>query len=443
MKSRFGKGIKQDVRQMFDRYLNQELDLQIQFFNLLAFIGMISGVMVSAMSALSGAGPVVFLLNLAISPLSYIMLRVAEKKKCYRLCSWLWFVLIFMLSFPALFFLCGGHKSGTSCLFILAIAYTASLLEKREKVIAVALEFAIYNACTLIGYYYPEMLAVLPSDFTYTLHAVMNFCSCGTLVLVMLVLKNRMINARKAQVDELMRELEARNETLRQYDQMKSDFLATVAHEINTPLAIIAASGGDTLDLLGETPLKTDEITENLMESNRMVKVIDNIVQALMDTAAIEKGRIPLNRQPVDMSELLKIVCGTQHKKLDVNNNTLTFDFLPDLPEIWLDPVKIEQVMINLLSNAFQHTRNGNITVGLSSKDNSQIVSVTDNGDGMEPEVAQVALKQYVSTKADHWYHGIGLYICRRIIIAHGGEIWIESEKGRGTAIHFSLKEGA
>ena len=442
MKARFGKGIKQDIKQMFDRYLSQELDLQIQFFNLVAFIGIIAGVMVAVAGAFSGAGPLVFLFNLAISPLSYIMLRVAEKKKCYRLCSWLWFFLIFMISFPALFFLCGGHRSGLSGLFILAVAYTASLFEKRDKIVAVALEFAMYAACTLIGYYCPEMLAVLASDFTYTLHSVMNFISSGTVVLIMLVLKNRMISARNNRIEELMRELEARNETLTQYDKMKNDFLSTVAHEINTPLAIIAASGGDTLDLLGETPLKVDEITDNLMQSDRMVKLIDNILQSLTDTAAIEQGRIPLNRQPVDMSELLRVVCNIQHKKLDANDNALTFELQPDLPEIWLDPEKIEQVMINLLSNAFQHTRGGNITVKLSKEDKIQIVSVADNGEGMNAEMVRVALKQYVSTKADHWYHGIGLYICRRIIVAHGGEVWIESEEGRGTAIHFSLKEG-
>ena len=66
---------------------------------------------------------------------------------------------------------------------------------------------------------------------------------------------------------------------------------------------------------------------------------------------------------------------------------------------------------------------------------------VRDNGEGMDDEMVRIALRQYVSTKADYWRHGIGLYICRRIVLAHGGDIRIESELGQGTAIYFTLLE--
>jgi len=222
---------------------------------------------------------------------------------------------------------------------------------------------------------------------------------------------------------------------------MKSDFLATVAHEINTPLAIISASSQDTLDLLKETPLNTEEITDNQMMIERRVKLIDNILLDLMDTVAIEKGRLSLNRHPVNLGELLKNVCDIQFKQIDINNNSIIYDFQPDLPYIWVDPSRLEQVMINLLSNAVRYTDNGIITIKLIKTENKQIVSVIDNGEGMDVEMARVILKQYVSTKADYWRHGIGLYICRQIIAAHGGDIWIKSEKGHGTSVFFSLTE--
>ena len=79
------------------------------------------------------------------------------------------------------------------------------------------------------------------------------------------------------------------------------------------------------------------------------------------------------------------------------------------------------------------------ITVKLTRTDKNQIVGVTDTGEGMDMEMARIALKQYVSTKADYWRHGIGLYICRQIITAHGGDIWIDSEKGRGTTVTVTL----
>ncbi|MCL1794623.1 MAG: HAMP domain-containing histidine kinase [Oscillospiraceae bacterium] len=435
--------IKKTISKILGAYFGKELELRIQFFNLTAFVGIIAGVIVAVIGAISSFGATAVVIDLAITPMSYVMLRVAEKKKCYRLCSWLWVVLMFMIAFPALFFLCGGHKSGASCLFILAIVFTALLLDGGEGFAAAALEAVIYAACTIFAYVRPETLAVIESDFIYTLHALSNFLICAALSVLVVLIRNRMITAKQQEVEELNRELAARNETLVRYDQMKSDFLATMAHEINTPLAVIAASSGDTLDLLKETPINMEEITHNLMESERMVKLIDNVMLDLMDTVAIEKGRISLERQIVDMAELLSYVCDAQHKKLDANGNELGYELQEGLPKIWLDPTRIEQVMINLLSNAFRHTQNGTITVRLRREEDRQVVSVTDDGEGMDAETARVALRQYVSTKADHWRHGIGLCVCRHIIMAHGGEIWIESEKGEGTEIHFALNEGA
>ena len=430
------------IKNIFNIYLSHTLEIRVQFFNLLAFFGIAAGILAALIGALAGSHAAISVTNASAALTFYILLLVAEKRKCYRLCSWLCVISIFMIAFPALFFLCGGHKSGTSCFFILAVAFTALLLEKHEKIIALTLEFLIYSGCTLIAFYRPAIVAVFPSDFIHTLHALLNFLLCGVLMLTIFLMRNRMIYARQGQIEELNRELAARNETLLRYDRMKSEFLATVAHEINTPLAVIAASGSDSLDLLDEWPLKIEEIKQNQATIDRRVKMIDNILLDLMDSVAIENGRLSLNRQPVDMRELLLTICDTQFYKLDVNGNTIAYDFQPDLPNIWADPPRIEQVMINLLANAVKHTHGGVITIGLSAAGSHQIISVRDTGEGMDAETVRVAFKHYVSTKSDFWRHGMGLHISRQIIAAHGGDIWIESEEKRGTAIYFSLSEG-
>jgi signal transduction histidine kinase len=89
-----------------------------------------------------------------------------------------------------------------------------------------------------------------------------------------------------------------------------------------------------------------------------------------------------------------------------------------------------------------RHTQNGKITVGIRRSEKTQTVTVADTGEGMDAETARVVLKSYVSSKTDYWRHGIGLNVCRKVVAAHGGELWIESEKGRGAAIHFTLGEG-
>ena len=432
------------VKNFIDTYFNQDLDLQVQVYNLLAFVGITAGIGIAVLAATLKNNIIITLIDCSVAVLSYILLRVAEKKKNYHFCSWIFVIVVFFIFFPLLFFACGGYKSGAGYSFIIAFAFTSILLDRYERIAALALEFIIYVICLLIDFYHPETASALPADSDYLFFIIINLAIACILIIIVLLIRTRIFYNHQAQIRELNRELEARNETLAQYDSMKSDFLATVAHEISTPLAIISAGGSDTLDLLEETPLKMDEIIENVMESERMVKLIDVILLDLMDTVAIEKGRVSLNRQPVNLSEFLANICNVQQKKLDVNGNEVIYDLPPGLPEVWLDPSRVEQVMINLLSNAFRHTQSGTVTVKLSRTDNSrQVVRVIDNGAGMEPEIAKNIWKQYISTKVDSWCHGIGLYICHRIIVAHGGEIWVESEKGVGTTICFSLREEA
>ena len=431
--------MKNFISRFITARFDKNLDIQVQVFNLLTMVGMAGGVGVALVAALIKENIAIIGIDLSVALLSYGLLRFAEKKKCHHFCTWLIVVLVFMLMFPVLFFYCGGYKSGAAYAFMTGLVYTALLLDKAERNTALTVEFVLYVACCLVSYFKPEMASHLPSELDYLIVTILNFTITCVFVLSVLLIRNRMLRSRQTQIQELNRELEARNESLAKYDQMKSDFLATVAHDINTPLAVISASSSDTLDLLKEMPLDMEEIIKNQMVIERRVKLIDSIILDLMDTVAIENGRLSLNRQPVNLSELLEIVCSTQFEKLDTNKNSIIYDFEPGLPEVWADPVRIEQVITNLLSNAVHFTKNGVITVKLAQTDKGQAVSVSDNGEGMDEKTAQSALKQYVSTKTDYWRHGIGLHICRRIIMAHGGEIWIDSEKGRGTKISFTL----
>ena len=423
------------------KYFHKNLEFRVQIYNLLTFMGMLGGVVVAVIAAMIKSSIATVAINFMLSVFSFVMLIIADKKKCYDLCGWIMIVLIFFIAFPALFFFCGGYKSGSTSFFILAIIFTVFLLDTYKRIAVVIFEFILYVSCCCAAYYIPGIAAELPSAFNYFFNVTVNFVTSGTLLLIAVMFRAHLLISNQTEIKELNRELKAQNETLVQYDHMKSDFLATVAHEINTPLAVIAASGGDTVDLLNESPLKIDEIKENQLVIEKKVRLIDNIILDLMDAVAIETGKLSLNCQPVNLSEFLKNTCSAHHKQLDLNNNKITYAFQASLPQIWLDPQRIEQVIVNLLSNAFRHTKNGVVTVNLKQADGGgQLVSVTDTGEGMDMEMARAALKQYVSTKKDYWRHGIGLYICRRIVSAHGGDIRIESEKGRGTEVTFTIK---
>lgn len=234
------------------------------------------------------------------------------------------------------------------------------------------------------------------------------------------------------------RQLAEQNEQLKRHDEAKSVFLTTVAHEIKNPLNAINLYARDTYELLDEESKEIDIMKENQMTIEKMVIRIDKIVVDLMDTVAIEQGRLSLDLAPVRLSCLLGETAKTYFGKNYTGNNRLIFD-MEDLPPILADCARIVQVVTNLLSNSLRHTQNGTITVSLKACDGYQLISVADNGEGMDEEIKEKALEGYVSLSKDYWRHGIGLYVCHRIVEAHGGEIWIESEKGKGTTVSFTL----
>jgi signal transduction histidine kinase len=351
-----------------------------------------------------------------------------------------------MIAFPIQFFTTGGYKGGTPSFFIFAFVFTAVLFGKWERTAALMALLVIYVGCCLIAYFFPETVTYFETEAYYVSDIITGIIVVGILLLFVITLYIRIYNVREMQIKELNRELEARNRTLAKYDKLKSDFLAAVAHEINTPLAVIMASSADTVELVKENPAgipgNFDEIMLNHDEIRKKVKLLDGLVTDLMDTVAIESGRLPLSRRSVKLSELLQDVCEKGFKRIDANHNRFTYDFNEKLPPIWADPEKIEQVMTNLLTNADRHTKDGVIAVKLTRADGKQFVSVIDNGEGMTPELTEDVMKMYATTSIDrNWRHGYGLYICRQIVVSHGGEIWVESEIGRGTTVTFSLME--
>ena len=180
---------------------------------------------------------------------------------------------------------------------------------------------------------------------------------------------------------------------------------------------------------------------ENQKTIEKMVVRIDRIVVELMDTVAIEQGRLSLDIAPLRLSRLLTEAANTYFGKNYTGGNTLKLELDETLPPINADYARIMQVVTNLLSNSMQHTKNGIITVSLKSRGEGQLVSVSDTGEGMGEELKNKALEGYVSVSKEYWRHGIGLYVCHKIITAHKGDIWIESELGKGTTVSFTLPQ--
>lgn len=317
-------------------------------------------------------------------------------------------------------------------MFIFAVLFTVLMLEGKKALLVSGAEIAEYIAVCAIGYFHPNLVtwfdtdAQMLADILVTTSAVS--ISCG----IVLFLHLREYESQRKKLAE-------QNEQLRRHDEAKSVFLTTVAHEIKNPLNAINLHARDTFELLGEKDFEVETMKENQKIIEKMVVRIDRIVVELMDTVAIEQGRLALDLSSVKLSLLLKEAAQTCFGKNHTNENKLVFDIDETLEPIRADYARIIQVITNLISNSMQHTKNGAITISLRRMGKSQLVSVSDNGEGMREEIKNKAFEGYVSVSKEYWRHGIGLFVCRQIVEAHGGRIWIESEIGQGTKVSFTL----
>jgi two-component system sensor histidine kinase/response regulator len=232
-------------------------------------------------------------------------------------------------------------------------------------------------------------------------------------------------------------------------EQVKSQFMAMLVHDLRTPLTIVISSIDYILRHYNEKPLDTDsmKLMETVLASTRGMSYL---VNDLLDLSKYQAGQIPLNKQTITIHELIEESLQPFLMQFKQRNITLNTDVNIDLPRLEADSGKIVQLMTNLLSNAIKFTPdNGAVGIKVeqdSSADQKQHfikVTVSDTGIGMKPEELPLLFEQYrqVSSarKTKEKGTGLGLAICKLIAQAHGGTIGVESELNKGTSFTFTL----
>ena len=419
------------IKRIITRFFDRELDFRVRLFNVLAIAGTgISGatLLLNIITAMWASA----VLSAFLTVLSGGLLIFTYKTGKYQVGYIVTITVIFMILFPVLFFTSGGYKGGMPSMFIFAVLFTVLMLKGKAALLVSLAEIVEYIVSAVIGYIKPECItwfsteAQMLTDILITTTAVS--ISCG----VVLYLHLREYEAQRIKLAQ-------QNEQLKRNDEVKSVFLSTVAHEIKNPLNAINLHARDTYELLDDPNPEIQIMKQNQKNIEKMVMRIDKIVVELMDTVAIEQGRLSLDLAPVRLSQLLREAAQIYFGKNDTKDNKILLKLDDNLPPISADYARIMQVVTNLLSNSLRHTKNGIIEITLKKQSSCQLVSVSDNGDGMTEEIKAKAFDGYVSVSKEYWRHGIGLYVCRKIVEAHGGKIWIESELGEGTEISFTL----
>lgn len=221
-------------------------------------------------------------------------------------------------------------------------------------------------------------------------------------------------------------------------DEIKATFISIVSHELRTPVALIKGYAST----LRRDDAKWDKhtISESLSvieeEADRLSKMIDD----LLDASRLQAGGLSLNRADVSLPALTTRI--VERFSMQTSKHSFRTDFPEKFPIVLADETRIEQVMMNLISNALKYAPEGEIKISGSARPEQVVVCVSDQGPGIEAkDLPHIFDRFYRSTKAVKHTKGagLGLYLARAIIEAHGGRIWADPKPDSGARICFSL----
>ena len=229
----------------------------------------------------------------------------------------------------------------------------------------------------------------------------------------------------------------------RKLEKLKRDFTAMMVHELRAPLSTMYGSADN---LLTDHEKMTKE---QLLTSFKLIKESSNwllnIVNDLLDVSKLESGKFEIIKEWGDLLKLLENRVGFFKVSAEEKGLSLELKKVGHLPSISFDLVRMESVLNNLISNAIKFSASGKVTVSAKLGEGEVVVSVSDSGPGIPPEelpnlfLKYRQLNKMVRGAGEKMGTGLGLFIAKGIVEAHGGRIWVKSKVGEGSTFSFSI----
>ena len=246
----------------------------------------------------------------------------------------------------------------------------------------------------------------------------------------------------------LFDEIQDKNRQLQMVSENKSQFVSSMSHELRTPLNAII--GLTEMMVTNAARFGTEKAQEPLQRVNRAGTHLLGLINQVLDLSKIEAGKLELNPQTVQLAPLIEEVIGTARQLAEQNKNRLVVDAQENLGALTVDPMRLRQILLNLLSNACKFTKAGEVkfrTRKVSNGSSFVEFAVSDTGIGMTAEQQAKLFEEFTQADASTAQRfggtGLGLAIARKLARTMGGDVTVTSEPGKGSVFTVRLPGGA
>lgn len=248
----------------------------------------------------------------------------------------------------------------------------------------------------------------------------------------------------KEEIQQLANHLEKANIKLRELDQQKSEFISLASHQLRGPLTAIKGYG--SLILEGDFGPLSKEVKEAVETMYKSTQALIVIVGDYLDVSRIEQGRMKYEFTDFNLHTLIKTLTGELEPSVKIANLSLTFESTPNEDFfVHADQGKIKQVIGNLIDNSIKYTKKGSISISLTRIGDRITTKIQDTGVGIIPEVKPRLFEKFTrapdASKTNIMGTGLGLYVAKKMIEAHRGRIWADSEgQDKGSTFFIELE---
>ena len=251
-------------------------------------------------------------------------------------------------------------------------------------------------------------------------------------------LQEKLVRGEREKTSRSLKEREEELRILRKIDQLKDEFIGLVSHELRTPLTVIL--GALNTIMTEEDRLSRKQIKQLIGDAYYEAETLSDILANLLELARAQANRLQINEEPVNIRETIDTVVKKMSQQILPRQVNIVCE---KSITVNADRVRLQRILHNLLDNAVKYSSSGNkIEVLVKKLNNEVLIGVKDRGIGIPSELQGKLFEPFQRLEQQNnkaTVTGLGLVVCRRLVEAHGGRMWVESQPGQGSTFQFTL----